>query len=144
MNPPEIYFHYEISGFALEQEDQIATWLAHVAVREKKELAVLNYVFCSDDHLLGINQEYLQHDFYTDILSFPLRSDPIEGDIFISVDRVRENAHAYEVSFENELNRVMVHGLLHFLGYNDQTEDEKNLMREKENEYLQVLGTVSC
>lgn len=139
MNAPEINFHLEIEGFSLENEDFLSQWLIGVCKKEGKALSVLNYVFCSDDFLLDINRKYLDHDYYTDIISFPLKTDPIEGDIFISVDRVAENAKEYGVDFQMELQRVMVHGLLHFLGYDDHSEEEVKMMREKENEYLSLI-----
>jgi probable rRNA maturation factor len=139
MTVPEINFHLETEDFTLEKEDERARWLMDVCQKEEKELAVLNYIFCSDEYLLDINRKYLDHDYYTDIISFPLKKDPIEGDIFISVDRVRENALKYGVAFDLELARVMVHGLLHFMGYDDHSEEDVKIMREKENEYIKNL-----
>lgn len=139
MTSPKINFHFEIEGFSLENEDVRVKWLMNVCHREAKELTVLNYIFCSDEYLLDINRKYLDHDYYTDIISFPLKTDPIEGDIFISVDRVRENALEFGVEFDLELARVMVHGLLHFMGYDDHSEEDIAIMRAKENEYIKIL-----
>jgi len=136
MNSPEINFHFEIEDFSLENQQKFYDWLTSVAEAESKALKTLNYIFCSDEYLLEINQKYLDHDYYTDIISFPLKSDPIEGDIFISVDRVRENAGDLNLEFLSELKRVMVHGLLHFLGYDDHSEQDIKKMREQEDHYL--------
>ena len=99
----------------------------------------INYIFCSDNYLHQINFQYLDHDTFTDIITFDQSDkDQIEGDIFISIDRVHENANERNISFVNELHRVMIHGILHLLGYNDKTPKEKQLMREKEDECLSL------
>ncbi|MCL4107804.1 UNVERIFIED_CONTAM: hypothetical protein GTU68_027189 [Idotea baltica] len=104
-------------------------------------LQVINYIFCSDEYLLEINQNYLKHDYYTDIISFPYseKPSPLQGDIFISIDRVMENAKDREISFEKELLRVVSHGFLHFCGYKDKTEEEQENMRRKEEEMMQLF-----
>jgi len=107
-----------------------------VADAESKSIEAVNYVFMSDEELLLVNREYLNHDYYTDVISFPLSSDPIEGDIFISIDRVRDNATSLHISFLQELRRIIVHGLLHFLGYQDNTPEDRLSMTQKEDEYL--------
>jgi len=132
----KINFFNEDISFELENADMVQSWLLSVASEEKQEVRSLNYIFCSDEYLLNINKEYLNHDYYTDVISFPMSTEVIEGDIFISIDRVRENAHSNKATFDNELNRVMIHGLLHFLGYGDKTPEESTLMRTKENKYL--------
>jgi len=96
----------------------------------------LEYVLCSDEYILKVNKEHLDHDYYTDIITFPLQESPLEATIFISVDRVKENAELYNCSEQDELHRVMVHGLLHLLGYNDKTTDEKKQMRLEEDNCL--------
>ncbi|TVR77713.1 MAG: rRNA maturation RNase YbeY [Saprospirales bacterium] len=112
-------------------------WLSSVAESEKCSIVSLSVIFCSDDFLHRMNIEYLQHDTLTDIITFPFTDPPyIEGELYISVDRVRENATNYKVSFLSELHRVMVHGLLHLMGYRDEQEKEKKQMREKEDFYL--------
>ncbi|KOF04543.1 rRNA maturation factor [Roseivirga seohaensis subsp. aquiponti] len=136
-----INFFSEDIDFTLKSEDQIITWLQRIAEAENSSIEEISYVFCSDDYLLKINQEYLDHDYYTDIITFDNRDnpeDPIESDIFISIDRVTENASDQNVSFELELKRVLAHGLLHLIGYNDKTEEEQQLMREKEEAYLSL------
>ena len=125
--------------FKLKNPSRIAEWLREVGKEEQKEIAILNYIFCSDEYLLDINRKYLQHDYYTDIISFPLKEEPVEGDIFISVDRVRENAKEFNSSFDMELMRVMVHGLLHFLGYDDHNDDDIRRIRRKEDHYLERI-----
>ena len=98
------------------------------------------YIFMSDDELLQINQEHLQHDDYTDIITFPYSEERVEGDIFISIERIKENATQFGVSFENELHRVLIHGVLHLIGYLDKTPEAKKIMTEKENYYLAKRG----
>ena len=106
--------------------------------REKKALAELSFIFCSDPYLLEINRQFLQHDFYTDIITFPLSDpgQPISGEIYISVDRVRENAAAFGNSLQKELHRVIFHGALHLCGYKDKTPGDEKLMRKMEDHYL--------
>ena len=136
-----INFFSEDIDFTLKTEDQIIAWLQRIAEAENSSIEEISYVFCSDNYLLRINQEYLDHDYYTDIITFDNRDkpeDPIESDIFISIDRVTENASDQNVSFELELKRVLAHGLLHLIGYNDKTEEEQQLMREKEEAYLSL------
>ncbi len=113
-------------------------WIRDIAAAEGFSIQGLNYIFCSDDYLLQINKDYLQHDYYTDIISFD-NSDVdqvIEGDIFISIDRVRENALTEKTGFDQELLRVLAHGILHLCGYDDHAEEDKEEMRGKENFYL--------
>jgi len=139
-----ILFHSEDVDFALENETAIQSWIKQIINREAKELVQLNYVFCSDEYLHKINVEYLDHDTYTDIITFPLAIAPlIESDIFISIDRVKENATKFEVSFERELKRVLIHGVLHLCGYGDKTEAEAKLMRSKEDEAIELFVEVS-
>ncbi len=107
--------------------------------KESKKLVTLTYIFCSDEYLLQINQQYLQHDYYTDVITFPYSNTEIEGDIFISIDRIRDNAQSLNIPEKTELHRVMVHGLLHLIGYDDKTPELKKLMQEKENFYLNWL-----
>lgn len=134
-----IYFHTESPlEFSLPDSEAHANWLADVAVSEKFEVQELNLIFCTDDYLLEVNKQYLDHDYYTDIITFDnSEGEEIIGDLFISVDRVKENAGDLSVGFDQELKRVMVHGLLHLLGYNDKTETEQLKIREKEDFYLQ-------
>lgn len=139
----EFDFLYEETDFILENTQLIEQWLNTVASRECVQINQLSYIFCSDDYLLEINRNYLQHDYYTDIITFDNSledSDDIIGDIFISVDRVRENASEFNVPFMNELTRVMAHGLLHLCGYGDKTPQEQELMRQKEDACISLLN----
>lgn len=115
-------------------------WFGEICHTEGKLLGDVSVVFCSDTYLLELNKRHLQHDFFTDIITFDYsEGDRVAGDLFVSVDRVYENADAYNVSRETELNRVSVHGILHLLGYKDKTPQEVAVMREKENEALALL-----
>ena len=115
-------------------------WFGKICHTEGKLLGDVSVVFCSDTYLLELNKKHLQHDFFTDIITFDYsEGDRVAGDLFVSVDRVYENADAYNVSRETELNRVSVHGILHLLGYKDKTPQEVAVMREKENEALALL-----
>ena len=132
-----IQFCTEDITFSLQEKLKHKAWLNEVAKQEGKKILELSYVFCSDTYLLQINQEYLNHDTLTDIVTFDNSEDPkkIEGDIFISIDRVRENGEKLGTS-ETELKRIMVHGLLHLLGYKDKKKEDKAVMTEKENFYI--------
>lgn len=136
-----IHFHYEEIAFKVSKATQVKSWLKSVAVGEGQSIKEINYIFCSDPYLLQINRDHLDHDYLTDIITFDNSeiSGKIESDIFISIDRVKENAAQYEASFETELKRVMVHGLLHLLGYKDKSAKEKQQMRAKEDHYLSLL-----
>lgn len=125
------------NGFKLENEIAYTNWLNNIAESEGREIRDLGYVFCSDNFLLDINQRYLEHDTLTDIITFDYCVEEIlSGEIYISTARVKENASQFEVDFKTELNRVMVHGLLHLCGYGDKGDSEKNLMRDKESYYI--------
>lgn len=126
--------------FELKKADNYRSWLIKVCASEKKEIGTLNYIFCNDSYLNKINREYLNHADYTDIISFDYSSDEvIAGDIFISTERVAENAKNYDVQFDEELRRVLVHGILHFCGYKDKTAEDSTKMREKEDEKMQLF-----
>lgn len=134
-----ISFHYE-TDFELFSEKSYKYWVSKVVASESKELGEINYIFCDDSYLLKINQDYLNHDTYTDIISFDYsEGNIISGDIFISVERVKDNAQDFGVSFEEELKRVMAHGVLHYCGYKDKTEADQKLMRQKENEKIKMF-----
>lgn len=125
------------NGFKLENETAYTNWLNSVAENEGREIQDLGYVFCSDNFLLDINQRYLEHDTLTDIITFDYCVEEIlSGEIYISTARVKENASQFSVEFPTELQRVMVHGLLHLCGYCDKDDSEKKLMREKEAHYI--------
>lgn len=133
-----IHFFSEEIAFVLKQKQMLRQWLKDAAKEEGFRIGELNYIFCSDEYLLGINQQYLHHDTYTDIVTFDNSEAEarIVGDIFISVERVRENAGTFGVTEQDELHRVMIHGVLHLCGYDDHTPEEKQRMRNKEDYYL--------
>ena len=134
-----INFNYE-SEFTLEYEEAIAAWLSSVIVSEKKTEGEINYIFCDDEYLHKINVEYLNHDTLTDIISFDYTmGNEISGDVFVSVERVLDNSKDYNTSFDDELKRVLVHGVLHYCGYKDKGETEEALMRSKEDEKLAMF-----
>src|SRR5690606_6150400 len=134
-----IDFHY-LTDFQIEEEIQYTNWISRIISSEESTIGQLDFIFCSDEYLLKINQDYLEHDTYTDIITFPYsEGELISGDIFISVERVTENANTYEVDFNTELRRVMAHGLLHMLGYGDKNDEEALIMRVKENEKIKLF-----
>lgn len=135
-----IYFFCEDIAFRTPPLKSTRSWLIEVANRENRGIGSLNYIFCSDSYLLKINREYLGHDTLTDIITFDNTEsgELVEGDVYISVDRVQENAAEFNVAFPKELARVMVHGLLHLLGYKDKSVHQKRLMRKKESSYLSL------
>jgi rRNA maturation RNase YbeY len=134
-----IRFFKEEIDFKLPQKAKIKIWLGKLAIEENSKLGEINYIFCSDEYLLKINEEYLDHDYYTDIITFDNTeegSNLLEGEMYISIERIKENAINGDQTFERELNRVMAHGILHLAGYKDKTEDEQEQMRFKEEYYL--------
>ena len=125
------------------EHSSILDWYSKVANQEEKVLGDLTIIFCSDDYLLEVNREHLDHDYYTDIITFDYSDFPtVSGDLFISVDRVKENAIDFNSSFEHELHRVIIHGFLHLCGYFDKTNEDELLMRSKENQALSLIGFV--
>lgn len=136
-----IHFNFvEIDEFSLQRRN-IKNWIKNCAVNEKRKLGDIQYIFCSDPYLLKINKKFLNHDYLTDIVTFDYdKNDIISGDVFISIDRIKENSAIYKVSFYNELLRVIIHGILHLIGYNDKSDSEKKIMREKENYYLSLYS----
>jgi rRNA maturation RNase YbeY len=134
-----ISFNYELE-FQLENEEQYSSWISNVISSENKKEGDINYIFCDDEYILEINKQYLDHDYYTDIISFDYSvGNELHGDIFISIERVRENAIEFEVTFDEELKRVLAHGVLHYCGYKDKTEEEELLMRSKEDEKIKMF-----
>ncbi|HQU57665.1 MAG TPA: rRNA maturation RNase YbeY [Saprospiraceae bacterium] len=135
-----ISFNTEDIDFELPESEAVVQWIQKILQQEEKQLLQLTYIFCSDEYLFEINQEYLSHDTYTDIITFPYTDPPlIEGDIFISIDRVRENARNLGLPFEQELHRVMIHGVLHLCGYPDKTTEEAAQMRAMEDKALALF-----
>ena len=134
-----ISFNYEID-FELPNETEMSSWLSKIILSENKKEGDINYIFCDDEYLLQINQQYLDHDTLTDIISFDYCvGNELHGDIFISIERVRENASDFAVKFEEEILRVMAHGVLHYCGYKDKSDDEEKLMRQKEEEKIKLF-----
>ena len=134
-----ISFNFE-TNFELPNEDQIATWISTVILSENKKEGDINYIFCNDDYLLNLNEQYLKHNTLTDIISFDYSvGNELHGDIFISIERVKENALDFNVTFPEELKRVLVHGVLHYCGYKDKTEQDELIMRNKEDEKIKMF-----
>lgn len=132
------YFNEDIK-FVFKQKLLNNRWLKTVAGSEMRRIGDINIIFCSDNYILDVNIKYLGHDYFTDIITFDYcDKDVLSGDLFVSIDSVRENAGFYGTSFEDELNRVIVHGILHLIGYDDHTEEEVKQMRAKENYYLEM------
>ncbi|WP_309642503.1 rRNA maturation RNase YbeY [Flavobacterium sp.] len=134
-----ISFNYE-TDFKLPKHKTFSKWLSEVIVSENKKEGEINYIFCDDDYLLEINQQYLNHDTLTDIISFDYSvGNELHGDIYVSIERIRENATDFNVSFDEELKRVMVHGVLHYCGYKDKSKEDEALMRSKEDEKMKLF-----
>jgi len=142
---PSLHFFEEEISFKLPHPRKTSNWIKKSIKKEKKELIELNFIFCSDEYLKGINMQFLNHKTYTDIVTFDTSEDSgfIQGDIFISVDRVRENAIKFNTEFEEELHRVIIHGVLHLIGYSDKGIQKKSAMRKKEDAYLSLRNQVS-
>ncbi len=135
-----ILFHSE-TNFTLTDQETYSSWISSAVSEMQKEVGAINYIFCDDAYLLKINQKHLKHNTLTDIISFDYsKNDKLAGDIYISTERVAENAAKFKVSFANELERVLIHGILHFVGFNDKTKEEKTEMRKQENYYLALLS----
>jgi rRNA maturation RNase YbeY len=136
-----IRFYTEDINFNLSSKRGLKSWLKTMAEAEGKQIGKIAVIFCSDDHLLQLNRRYLQHDYYTDIITFDYTEGLVlSGDLFISIDTVRANAEHYEQSFENELHRVILHGVLHLCGYADATPAQQKVMRNREDKYLAILS----
>ncbi|MDX9883348.1 MAG: rRNA maturation RNase YbeY [Prolixibacteraceae bacterium] len=134
------FYKEDFSGRIIDKKRR-KTWIKFTVKQENFQCGDLSFIFCSDDYLLKINKQYLDHDYYTDIITFNyVEGKLVSGDIFISIDRVRENARQFRVSFENELNRVIIHGVLHLIGFDDKDESLQQVMRKKENEYLEEFS----
>ena len=139
-----IRYDRQDTNFVFKGRRLNSRWLGNVAENEGKKLGDIAVVFCSDEYLLGVNRQFLKHDYYTDIITFDYcEGDILSGDLLISVDSVKDNALHFGASFDEELHRVIVHGLLHLIGYEDHSEEEQKQMREKENQYLCVRNMMS-
>lgn len=139
-----VYFSSENINFDLKGKMRVKKWISNIIKSQNKKVGDIGYLFCDDNYLIEINRAYLNHDTYTDIITFDyVENDLISGDIMISVDRVRENAELFNTTFEQELHRVIIHGVLHLLGQGDKTVDEATQMRKKEEEALAVWNTMA-
>lgn len=141
MPKSEISFQIEENlDFSLEKEKKVTNWIKKIAKQEGKKAGNIAYFFCTDDYLLNINRQFLKHDFYTDIITFDYSEDnKIEGEIFISVDRVKDNALKFKQPFQKELMRIIIHGVLHLCGHKDKKPTDKKRMRVKEDEALVTM-----
>ena len=134
-----ISYYFQDTDFKFRDRHRTNEWLKLAAESEIRRIGNISIIFCSDNYVLDINQKYLQHDYFTDIITFDYcEGDRLSGDLFISVDSVRENSVEFGTEFKDELNRVIIHGLLHLVGYDDHTEKDIKLMRSKENYYLSL------
>lgn len=136
-----IQFHSEDVDFKLNNQSLVADWIAKCITQRGKNLLLINYIFCSDEYLLEVNRKHLNHDYYTDIITFDNSFDENEvlADIFISIDRVRDNAAELNLMFNDELNRVIIHGVLHLLGWEDSSAELKEKMRLEEDKCLKII-----
>ena len=136
----KFFFYNKKIKFSLSQKSRTKNWILLVIKKEKSEVDFINFVFCSDSFLLSFNKKFLRHNTFTDIITFDYsEKKKISGDVFISIPRVKENAKIFNSVFSEELHRVMIHGVLHLLGYNDKSKKEKLFIREKENFYLKLF-----
>jgi probable rRNA maturation factor len=141
-DPSGVFFTSHEVSFELQDQDLVREWMIQTANAEAFDLNRLDVVFCSDDFLLEINKTHLNHDYYTDIITFPLHPNPIQAEVYISIDRVKENAAALNIPFTLELHRVIIHGLLHLCGYDDHEEKDIRQIRSKEEFYLKLLDQI--
>lgn len=141
LSKPEIYFFSEEIKFVLPHKKKIREWISYAIKKEKRKFQSFNFIFCSDSYLIDLNKHYLQHNFYTDIITFDNSEsvDLLSGDFYISIDRIKENSRIYSVPVRKELYRVIIHGVLHLIGYNDKTSVEAEVMKQKEDYYLSLL-----
>ncbi|PDH49154.1 MAG: rRNA maturation RNase YbeY [Bacteroidetes bacterium MED-G21] len=132
---------YSVRTFSLKTEAAVTACIKAITAEESREIGNITFVFCDDNYLLKINKEFLDHDTYTDIITFDYSAgNEIISEIYVSTDRVEENAKKHKQTFEKEMHRVMIHGVLHLCGYNDKLAEEKQIMRDKENHYLSLMA----
>ncbi len=135
-----IDFNFEDIEFKLPDNSLLRNWIEYTIRNENKELGNISYIFCSDEYLWGMNKQYLNHDYYTDIITFDyVKDDIISGDLFISYDRILDNAEKFKVLRETELLRVMIHGVLHLIGYDDVTDELEKEIHKKEDFYIDIF-----
>ena len=138
---PKVYFSYADKQLNYSNKTALKLFVETIFIKEKKPLSSIRYIFCSDEYLLDINRTALNHDYYTDIITFDLSepNEPIESEVYISIDRVKDNAIQQQVSFQDELCRVVFHGALHLCGYKDKKKEDILMMRKKEDYYLKMF-----
>jgi len=138
MPSSKVSFHFQTTSFNLSDRKKLKSFIRQLFSKENGKFESLHYIFCTDEFLLEINQQYLQHDFYTDIITFNLsESTSVVGEIYISIDRVKDNASQFSSSFKSEIHRVIFHGALHLCGYDDKTSSKKKIMSQREDYYLE-------
>lgn len=137
---PGVHFHFLKGSNSFSSRTQLKSFIISLFKKERKRLGSIHYIFCSDDYLLEINRQHLQHDYYTDIITFGLSEpgQPINAEIYVSLDRVRDNAHHFQVALKEELHRVIFHGALHLCGYKDKKPKDQECMRKMEDKYLRL------
>jgi len=141
MSESAIYFFREDIDYIIKGKRKLRTWIRTTIASENKDIQVINLIVCSDPYLLSINKSFLERDYLTDVIAFDYSDmENISGDIFFSIDRIRENAIKFNTKVTDELHRVIIHGILHLIGYNDKQENERIIMREKESYYLSLLA----
>lgn len=140
MRNKKIHFFYQGVRVALQNREGLKSFLIKLFKMEQTALTSLNVIFCSDESLLEMNRHYLQHNYFTDVITFPLsaKGAPVEAELYISIDRVKENARENKISFKDELHRVVFHGCLHLVGYNDKSSQQIKKIREREDYYLRL------
>lgn len=139
-----IHFYCQQVKNPISQKRRWKSWIKETILAEGKTLGNISYIFCTDDALLEINQQFLQHDTYTDIITFDYSEEnAVSGEIYVSTERVKENASSFQVSFEQELSRVVIHGVLHLCGYKDKKKEDVQIMRRKEDIYISNLNLIS-
>lgn len=139
----DIFFNAEDVEMPNINQEKLCLWLQKVSEKENKDIGEINYIFCSDKYILEVNKQYLNHDYFTDIISFDYsEGNTISGDLFISLDTIKDNADYYKVDYDDELKRVIIHGVLHLLKYNDKTDAEQDVMTKMENESLVLLTKI--
>ena len=137
-----INFFSEDVDFDLKGKQRTKKWIKHIVEQEAQKTGDINIIFCSDEYLLQVNKQYLNHDYYTDIITFNYNTNKVNGDLFISIDRVADNAEKQNVPRGTEMQRVIIHGVLHLLGYNDKTKAEEKKIRQKEDQAIEILNSL--
>lgn len=137
-----INFFSEDVDFDLKGKVKTKKWITTIVNNEAQKTGDINIIFCSDEYLLQVNKQYLDHDYYTDIITFNYNTDKVSGDLFISIDRVAENAEKQNVPRGTEMQRVIIHGVLHLLGYNDKSPEEEKVIRQKEDKAIEIFNSI--